>query len=87
MIRNSVISSSSGTGTNDGIDSIASSGTYTLTINNSQITGGSNTISQDGHYTTRVATSQLAGGGAFGGTYVCVSSHSGSYAVLNGSCQ
>ncbi len=84
-IQNSVISASGGT--NDGIHSTASSSTYTIKIDGSQITGGSSTIYQTSQYTTRVGASQLAGGGAYGGAYVCVASYNGNYVALNGSCQ
>lgn len=84
-IQNSIISTSGGT--NDGLHCVASSGTYTIKIDGSQISGGSSTIYQTSQYTTRVGASQLAGGGVFGGTYVCVASYNGNYAALNGSCQ
>jgi hypothetical protein len=83
-IHNCVISASGGT--NDGMHNIASSGTYIIKINNSQVSGGSSTIYQDSHYTTQVGASQLAGGGAFGGTYVCVASYNGNFAALDGTC-
>jgi len=84
-IHNSVISASGGT--NDGIHNIASSGSYIVKINNSQISASTSTIYQDSHYTTQVGASQLAGAGAFGGTYICVASYNGSYAGLDNACQ
>jgi hypothetical protein len=85
-IQNCVISASGGT--NDGLHNIASSGTYTVKISNSQISASTSTIYQDSHYTTRVGASQIAGAGAFGtGTYVCVVSYDENYAALNSSCQ
>jgi hypothetical protein len=83
-IQNSVISASGGT--NDGLHNVATSGSYTVKLNNSQITGNTSTIYQDSHYTTQVGASQLAGGGAFGGTYICVASYNGSYTALDGTC-
>jgi len=81
-IQNSVISASGGT--NDGLHNVATSGSYTVKINNSQISASTSTIYQDSHYTTQVGASQLAGGGAFGtGTYVCVASYNGSYTALD----
>jgi hypothetical protein len=86
-IQNSVISASGGY-PNDGIHNYATSGSYTVKINNSQINGSNSTIYQvDTFYTTQVGASQLAGGGAFGGTYNCVASYNGNYAPLNSTCQ
>ena len=86
-IQNSVISASGGY-PNDGIHNYATSGSYTVKINNSQITGSNSTIYQvDSFYTTQIGASQLAGGGVFGGTYNCVASYNGNYAPLNSSCQ
>lgn len=84
MIRNSVISARDGT--NDGIHNTAASGSYTVNINNSQISAGTSTIYQDGTYTTRLGASQLAGGGVFGGVYVCAASYSGNYIALDNTC-
>ena len=83
-IHNSVISASGGT--NDGMHNVATSGTYIININNSQISASTSTIYQDSHYTTRVGASQIAGAGAFGGTYVCVASYNGNYTVLDSTC-
>jgi hypothetical protein len=83
-LLNCVLRASSGT--NDGMHNIASSGTYIIKINNSQVSGGSSTIYQDSHFTTQVGASQLDGGGAFGGTYLCVASYNGSYIALDGTC-
>ena len=84
-IQNSVISASGGT--NDGLHNVATSGSYTVKINNSQISASTSTIYQDSHYTTQVGASQLAGAGAFGGgTYLCVASYNGSYTALDSTC-
>jgi len=87
VIQNSVISASEGIYANDGLHNIATTGSYTIKINNSQITGGTSTIYQDSYYTTMVGASQLAGGGVFGGTYICAASYNGNYAPLNSTCQ
>jgi hypothetical protein len=80
-IQNSVISGSGGT--NDGLHNIASSGSYMIKIDGSQITGGTSTIYQDSHYTTQVGASKLVGGGAQGsGIYKCASSYDGNYNPL-----
>jgi hypothetical protein len=84
-VQNSVIKGSGG-GTNDGIHSTASTGSYTVKINNSQVTGFNSTIYQDSHYTTQVGASQLAGGGVFGGTYLCVGSYNGNFVALDSTC-
>jgi hypothetical protein len=83
-IQNCVISAKDGT--NDGLHNIASSGTYTIKINSSQISAGTSTIYQDSHYTTQLGASQIAGAGAFGGTYVCVASYNGNYVLLDNTC-
>jgi hypothetical protein len=83
-IQNSVISASGNT--NDGLHNIATSGTYNIKINNSQISAGTSTIYQDSHYTTYVGASKVAGGGAFGGTYVCVGAYNGNYVLLDNTC-
>jgi hypothetical protein len=88
-IQNSVISALGTVGfvPNDGLHNVASSGSYTVTINNSQITGNTSTIYQDSHYTTRLGASQLIGSGVQGsGSYICAFSYNGSYAALNSSC-
>jgi hypothetical protein len=86
-IQNSMISASGGY-PNDGIHNEASSGSYTVKISNSQITGSNSTIYQvDTYYTTQVGASQLAGGGVFGGTYLCAASYNGNYTPLDSTCQ
>jgi hypothetical protein len=83
-IHNCVISASGSN--NDGLHNIASSGTYTIKINSSQISAGTSTIYQDSHYTTQLGASMIAGGGAFGGTYLCVASYNGNYVALDSTC-
>jgi hypothetical protein len=82
-IQNSVIGASGGS-LNDGIHNYATSGSYTVTINNSQITGSTSTIYQvDTYYTTQLGASQVIGGGVFGGTHTCVASFNSSYTLLD----
>jgi len=83
-VHNSVISASGGT--NDGLHNVATSGTYIIIINSSQISASTSTIYQDSHYTTQVGASQLAGGGAFGGTYICAASYNGNFTLLDNTC-
>jgi hypothetical protein len=84
-IQNSVISARDGT--NDGLHNIASSGSYTVKINNSQISAITSTIYQENTYTTQVGASQLIGSGVQGaGTYKCVASYNGNFAALNDTC-
>jgi hypothetical protein len=83
-IHNSVISASGAT--NDGLHNIATSGTYTIKINSSQISASTSTIYQDSHYTTQLGASQIAGAGAFGGTYLCAASYNGNYVLLDNTC-
>jgi hypothetical protein len=85
-IQSSVITASGGS-PNDGIHSIAASGSFTITINNSRVTGSTSTLYQESYYTTKAGASQLAGGGAFGGAYVCAASYNGNYTALNAACQ
>ena len=84
-IQGSLITASGGT--SEGIHNAASItgyGPYTVTINNSQIAGGSNTIyTEVASYTTRVGASQLVGNGGQGlGTYKCVASYNGNFDPL-----
>jgi hypothetical protein len=87
-IQDSFISASGGGTTNDGIHNDASSGSYTVKINNSQIYGINSTIYQVSYYTTKVGASQLIGGGAqpSDGNYTCVASYNGDYAALSNIC-
>jgi hypothetical protein len=87
-IQGSMISGSASSTANDGLHNVASSGSYVITINGSQISGYNSTIYQDSHYTIKVGASLLAGGGVFGGTRSCVVSYNSDYVLLNSStCQ
>ena len=82
-IQNSIISANASTGTNDGIHNNATSGTYSVTIDASQITGNTSTIYQTAQYTTMIGASKLVGSGAQGsGTYKCVASYNSNYNAL-----
>jgi pectin methylesterase-like acyl-CoA thioesterase len=88
VIQNSIIKATDGIYASDGLHNIATTDSYIIEINNSQISASTSTIYQvDTYYTTKVGASQLAGGGAFGGTYICVASYNGDYAPLNSICQ
>jgi len=79
-IQNSTISASGGTN-NYGIYNFASSGVYTVTVNNSQITGSTNTIRNTSQFTTRVGASKLDGGAVNvnGGTVTCIGAYDENY--------
>ena len=84
-INNSVISASGGTG-NYGIVNVAGRGSYTVLVNNSQISGSSNTIYNDPNFTTRIGASQLSGGAVTlgGGTVTCAGVYDENYAFSAG---
>jgi hypothetical protein len=76
-INNSVINASS-----VGINNVAGGGTYTVLVNNSQISGSINTIHSDSEFTTLVGASQLSGGAVSsgGGTVTCIGVYDENYA-------
>jgi pectin methylesterase-like acyl-CoA thioesterase len=81
-INNCVIS-----GSNYGIDNFASSSSYTVRVNNSQISGGTNTIRNDAEFTTRVGASQLSGGAVIGGgTVSCAGVYDENYVFSASTC-
>ena len=85
MIQGSLITARGGT--SEGIynaETDAGYGPYTVTINNSQVSGDSNTIyTEVASYTTKVGASQLVGNGGQGlGTYKCVASYNGNFDPL-----
>ena len=84
IINNSVIRASGGLSTY-GIDNTASSGTYTVLVNNSQVSGGTNTIRNDSGFTTRVGASQLDGG-AVDGVVTCAGVYDENYAFYASTC-
>jgi hypothetical protein len=86
-IQNSIISASGGTN-NIGIKNYATSGSYTVTLNNSQVTGSTNTIINHSEFTTRVGASLLDGGAvnANGGTVTCAGVYDEAYAFYASTC-
>ena len=89
IINNSAISASGGTN-NYGISNTASSGSYTVRVNNSQIGGSTSTIQNVAEFTTLVGASQLSGGAidvSGGGTLTCIGVYDASYLALNSTCQ
>jgi hypothetical protein len=85
-INNSVISASGGT-ENYGIYNDAASGTYTVRVNNSTISGVTNTIYNDTEFTVRVGASQLSGGAiSSGGTVTCAGVYDETYTFYASTC-
>ena len=79
-INNILIRASGGTN-NYGIYNYSASGPFTVLVNNSQITGGTNTIYNVGFFTVRVGASQLSGEAvAGGGTVSCIGAYDENYA-------
>jgi hypothetical protein len=94
IILNSFISGTGGY-PNNGIQNKATSGTYTVKINNSRILGNTSIIYSDvsgavTSYTTYIGASQLDGGGAMYGagtySYVCTGAYDGNYTAFNSAC-
>jgi hypothetical protein len=71
-----------------GICNEADSGSYTVRVNNSQITSLGNTIVNDAEFTTRVGASQLAGGAVVsgGGSVTCAGVYDENYAFRASTC-
>ena len=90
-IRNSTLSAGGGSGNRDGIYNDAATLTYTVTVDNCQITGSTHSIYNGAggvSYTTYVGASLLGGGPVAGsGTEICVFSYDETYTALDGSCQ
>jgi hypothetical protein len=90
-INNSTLNASGATD-NHGVFNSSSTGAYTVTINNSQITVPSTdpTIRSDDNFTIKIGASLLSGGNIDtngGGTVKCVGVYDENYAVLyTGSC-
>jgi len=81
-------SATGGTGTfNSGVRNDADSGTYTVRINNSQISGSSSTIVNDTEFTTLIGASQLSGGAVIGGgTVTCAGVYDENYTFYASTC-
>lgn len=86
-IQNSVIGGNGGT-LNIGISNLASSGVYTVTINNSQVTGSTYTIFNGSQFTTRVGASLLSGGPVSNtiGTLTCAGVYDEAYVFYASTC-
>jgi Pectinesterase len=86
-INNSVITSG-GASNSYGIYNIAASGIYTLRVNNSQISGGTNSIYNYSGFTTRVGASQLSGGAVSvgGGIVTCAGVYDENYVFSASTC-
>ncbi|CAG0937019.1 hypothetical protein TFLX_05922 [Thermoflexales bacterium] len=86
VIQNSRLSASGGTN-NYGIYNYAPNSSYTVIVNNSQVTGSTNTIRNDNEFTTRVGASLLSGGAvAGGGTVTCAGVYDEAYAFYASTC-
>ncbi len=87
VIQDSVIGASGGTN-NYGIYNSATSSSYTVTINNSQVTGGTNTIRNDAEFTTYIGASLLDGGASLanGGTLTCAGVYDEAYTFYASTC-
>jgi hypothetical protein len=85
-IQNSVLIASGGT-SNYGIRNLALSGSYTVTVNNCQVTGSSTTIYNDDNFTTLVGASLLSGGPVGGsGTVTCAGVYDETYTWSDSAC-
>jgi len=85
-INNSTIRASGGTD-NYGIYNYSDGGSYTVLINNSQISGTTNSIRNYSTFTILVGASQLSGGAVTGGTFTCVGVYDENYVALDATCQ
>ena len=87
-IQNSIVRASGETSGNYGIFNSAASGSYTVTINNCQITGSTTTISNDTEFTVRIGASQLDGGNIAlnGGTVTCAGVYDENYTFYASTC-
>jgi pectin methylesterase-like acyl-CoA thioesterase len=87
QIQESAIRASGGTN-NTGVYNQANSDSYTVTIDNSTVTGSTNAVRNDSAVTTRIGASQLVGGDVLpnGGTVVCADVHDENYALLPHNC-
>jgi hypothetical protein len=88
IIQNSSINATGSTGNRYGIYNIGDSGSYTVTVNNSQITGATNTIYSNQWFVTRIGASKLDGGmvNAGGGTVTCAGVFNASYSFFASTC-
>jgi hypothetical protein len=86
-IRNNVISASGATDSNIGIYNQATSGSYTVTVDNSQITASEHTIQNTLTFTTTIGASLLSGGDVrIGGNLTCAGVYDENYTFYASTC-
>jgi pectin methylesterase-like acyl-CoA thioesterase len=86
VIQNSTLRALGGTN-NYGIYTSATSGTFKVKINNSQVAGSTNTIFNDSHFTTRVGATLLDGGAVSNaGTLTCAGVYDENYVFSASTC-
>jgi hypothetical protein len=89
-IQNSTISASGANGASYGIYNEASSSSYTVRVDNCQITGDTNTIFNGDYYTTLVGASLLSGGNVIStttsSTVTCAGVYDESYTFYANTC-
>ena len=87
VIQNSAITAV-GSSSTYGIYNSGATGTYTVTINNSQITANTNTIYNysTSAFTTRVGASWLSGGAVSGSTIICAGVYDEAYTFYASTC-
>ena len=87
-IQNSAISASGGTDDNYGIYNYAESGSHTVKVDNSRITGSTATILNDSEFATYVGASLLDGGDVYtgGGTVTCAGVYDENYTFYASTC-
>ncbi len=69
-----------------GVVSLANSGSHTVEIDQSQITGDTGALSVDSEFDFRIGASQLAGRVLGFGTSTCAGSYNGNYVSLTSNC-
>ncbi|HET9494124.1 MAG TPA: hypothetical protein VFR15_07840 [Chloroflexia bacterium] len=86
-IQGSAVSASGGS-INMGVFNTATTGSHTVKIDNSKITGSSNSIFNGAQFTTRVGASQLEGGPVVpgGGTVSCAGVYDENYVFFASTC-
>jgi hypothetical protein len=86
-LRNTLLSATGGTTTNDGVYNTRWTGSYTVHINHSQITGSGRTVYNGAGYTTRVGISQLDGGAVVNsGALTCAGVYDENYTFYPSTC-
>src|SRR5207248_1993696 len=86
-ILEGVTAKGSGASNNYGVWNTASTGSYTVKINHSQITGSTGTVLNDSHFTTLIGGSLLDGvAPSGGGTLTCAGVWDGAYAFHASTC-